>query len=330
MRFAQSPDTFTVEELPLFKLSGHGDHVYITTRRRGISTPYLLKELQKGLGIAEADLGCAGMKDRDAVALQTFSVPSRQRALALKVLAGLGVEVLSAIPHTHKLRTGKLAGNRFTVVLELEAPTDLGRLADGCERLKRVGLANAYGPQRFADGSGVEEGRLLFLGIRPKGPFRQGRFAVSVFQAFLFNELLDLRRGRGLYPGPVKGDVMKRHDSGGEFVALDLDDNLLWRTEALEISPAGPIFGRKMTQAEDDALEIELEVLGRHKMNLGSLAASKVPGGRRFLRIAVGDVKVDASAGRATLSFTLPPGSYASVLLQELGVTVVPPRRAAG
>jgi tRNA pseudouridine13 synthase len=327
VRFAQSADTFTVEEIPLFSLCGHGEHFYLKTRRRGLSTPFILKELHRRLRVGEEELGCAGMKDRDAVALQSFSVPARLRRQAVGVLEELGVEVLAATPHTHKLRTGKLAGNRFTLVVELESDDERAPLRDGCVRLSREGMPNAFGPQRFADFSGVEAGRRLFLGLRPQGPFRRSRFSLSVFQALLFNELLAIRRERGLYPLPVPGDVVKRHDTGGEFVAPDVDDNLVWRVESLEASPAGPIFGRKMAQAQADALAIELEVLTRHGLNLGSVAATRAPGTRRFLRVPTGAIAVDLSseAGSARLSFSLPPGSYASVLLQELGVRIIPP-----
>jgi len=327
LRFRQSPATFTVEELPLFSLCGHGDHAYLKTRRSGLSTPHILKELQRRLKIGEADLGCAGMKDRDAVAVQTFSVPARSRGQAVRLLEELGVEVLASTPHTHKLRTGKLAGNRFTLIVEIDSPGELEGLRGACARLARQGMPNAFGPQRFADFSGVEEGRKLFLGIRPRGVFRQGRFAMSVFQALLFNELLALRRERGLFPAPVPGDVVKRHDSGGEFVALELDDNLLWRVESLEVSPAGPIFGRKMAQAQADALDMELEVLSRHKLNLGSVASTKAPGGRRFLRVPTGPIAIEENAAEAAvrLAFELPPGSYANVLLRELDVQLIPP-----
>ena len=328
MKFTQGPDTFTVEEMPLFEPSGRGGHAYLTVRRAGMSTPFLLGELRRRLRLNEEELGCAGMKDRDAVAVQTLSVPATARHAAEGHLAKLGVEVLSSAFHEHKLRTGKLAGNRFTVAVDLEDPSELQILQEGCRRLEAEGLPNAFGPQRFADGSGIEEGRRLFLGLRPSGPFRRARFAVSVFQARIFNELLDLRRRRGSYPWPVSGDLMKRHDSGGEFVAAEEDlPALRERVADLQVSPAGPIIGRKMARAAGEALALELEVLGAHGLDIRSLAATRAPGTRRFLRVPLGRVRLAPQEGRAVLSFFLPPGSYASVLLVELGVEVIPPPR---
>jgi tRNA pseudouridine13 synthase len=327
MKFRQSTQTFVVEEVPLFEPSGRGDHVYIWTRRSGMSTPFLLKQLQRALRLGEVDLGCAGHKDRDALALQTISLPGRLERRAIQVLEGMGVEVLDARRHGHKLRTGKLAGNRFTVTVELDLPGDLEALEARCGMAEREGFPNAFGPQRFADGSAVEEGRRGFLGIRSRGPFRASRFAVSVFQSLLFNDVLELRQRRGLYPQPVPGDLMKKHETGGEFVALEVDETLRARGAALEISPTGPLFGGKMPRPEGKAWALENEILGRHGLAPAQVAAARAPGARRFLRVPTGSMDLRTEDQRVFLGFLLPPGSYASVLLAHLGIEVVPPQR---
>ncbi|MEW6757553.1 MAG: tRNA pseudouridine(13) synthase TruD [Acidobacteriota bacterium] len=330
LRFVQSPGTFTVEEIPLFPPCGHGSHAYLTVRRAGSSTPFLLGEIRRRLRLAEEDLGCAGMKDRDAVAVQTFSIPSRLRAQAELAFGELGCEVLSSALHTHKLRTGKLAGNRFTVRVEGAEPTDGETLEADLRRIEAEGMPNAFGPQRFADRSGLEEGRKIFLGHRPSGPFRRARFLVSAFQALLFNDWLEARRSRGLLPWPVPGDVMKRHDSGGEFPAEEVDETLLARVRSLEISPAGPLFGGKMARASKEALQFEEETLARHGLTVRDVASARAPGARRPMRVPVGRVEFVWTDGGAVLSFTLPPGSYASVLLGEAGIEIVPPPRREG
>lgn len=327
MRFRQSARTFVVEEVPLFEASGRGDHVYLWTRRAGMSTPFLLKQLQRALRVGEEDLGCAGHKDRDAVALQTFSLPGRLERRAVQVLQDMGVEVLWTKRHAHKLRTGKLRGNRFTVTVELDLPGDVEALEARCVLAEREGFPNAFGPQRFADGSAIEEGRRAFLGIRSRGPFRSSRFAVSVFQSVLFNDLLERRQRKGLYPGPVQGDLMKKHETGGEFVALDVDEALVARTAALDISPTGPIFGGKMPRPEGRAWELETEVLGRHGLSHVQVSAARAPGARRCLRVPTGPIELQAEGTTARFGFLLPPGSYASVLLAHLGIEVIPPDR---
>jgi len=205
------------------------------------------------------------------------------------------------------------------------APEDAAALQAACSKVESDGLPNAFGPQRFGDLNAAEIGRLLFLGTRPYGPFRKARFAISAFQASVFNEVLDERRSRGLYPGPIPGDLMKRHDSGGEFVAQEIDDNLEWRTAALEVSPTGPILGKKMAWPGGGVLDLELELIARFGLNQASVLATKAPGARRFLRIPTGPISVSIEGATASLAFQLPPGSYATVLLAELGVEIVKP-----
>ena len=333
LRFRQSADTFTVEEIPLFEPSGEGGHLYLTIRRRDMSTPFLLRRLQSSLGLKEPDLGCAGNKDRDATAVQTVSLPAALEDKALRILEDLGVDVLAATRHAHKLRTGKLRGNRFTVRIEWSGAGEHERLDAACRRAADEGFPNAFGPQRFGDGRAVEEGRLLFCGLRRGGSFRKSRFAVSVFQAHLFNELLRLRMERGLYPGPVAGDLMKKHETGGEFVAEEPGGEIEERVLGMEISPTGPIPGRKMPRPALEAWKLEMEVFSANGLNEGSLMATRAPGARRFLRVPVGSLVIEAfdggdgpdEAGTAVLAFTLPPGSYASVLLGEMGCDVLPP-----
>jgi tRNA pseudouridine13 synthase len=325
MRFLQSPETFAVEEIPLYPLSGAGEHLYVTFRRSGLSTPHVLRELERKLGLKETEIGCAGNKDRDAVATQTISLPSRVRERAEKALGELGAEILSSTLHPHKLRTGKLAGNRFTVRLEMASPDEEGPLREALSRLESSGMPNAFGPQRFGDSDAAENGRLLFLGARPYGSFKKARFAISAFQALVFNELLSERRARGLCPGPIPGDLMKRHDSGGEFTAQESDDNLEWRVSALEVSPTGPILGRKMPWPSGQALELELEIAARFGLGQPSIQAAKAPGARRFLRVPTGPISVSAHETSATVCFLLPPGSYANVMLAEAGVEIVKP-----
>lgn len=325
MKFLQSPETFTVEEVPLYAASGTGEHLYVTFRRSGLSTPHVLKQLERRLGLKEVDIGCAGNKDKDAVAVQTISLPARVRERADKALEELGAQVLSATPHPHKLRTGKLAGNRFSVRLELESPDEAGRLREALSTLESGGVPNAFGPQRFGDSDAAENGRLLFLGARPYGPFRKARFAISAFQALVFNELLRERRARGSFPGPIPGDLMKRHDSGGEFLTQESDDNLEWRVSALEVSPTGPILGKKMPWPEGEALDLELEIAARFGLNQASVLAAKAPGARRFLRVPTGAISLSVEGLAAIVGFQLPPGCYASVLLAEAGVEIVKP-----
>jgi len=319
-----------VEEIPLFPPCGRGDHLYLTISKRNLSTPYLLNVIRKAARLSEEEIGCAGYKDRDAVTVQTISIPCRAEKQAVRAIESLGAEVVASALHTHKLRTGKLAGNRFEVHLVADQAPDILQLGKACSMAERDGLPNRFGPQRFADGTATEQGRLLFLGRRPTGTFRKARFAVSVFQAYIFNEVLAARRRQGSYPGPLNGDLMKKHETGGEFVTTGGDPQIPARLAALEISPTGPMVGKKMAWPEAEALVLELNVLRSLGISPERVALAKAPGTRRFLRVPVGKIQIyQQSPANVRLRFNLPPGSYATVLLYELGVTLSIPERSS-
>lgn len=323
LRFRQSPETFTVVELPLYELSGEGDHLYVTVRKRGLSTPHLLSQLQRRLKLKEEEIGCAGNKDKEATSTQTLSVPLRVEQEVGRVLTELGVELLEAKRHGHKLRTGKLAGNRFEVVLEGDGPEDGKALRTKARSLEIKGLPNAFGPQRFGDGDVVEQGRLLFLGQRSRKSVRNARFAVSAFQSHVFNKVLQLRQEEGSWPGPLPGDLLKKHDTGGEFIAEERDAETVSRVENFLISPTGPLPGKKMPWPKNEALALEEKVLASTGISTDQLHLSRTPGTRRFLRIKVGLLSIsEVDRYHYLVSFSLPAGAYATVLLQELDVTL--------
>src|SRR5258708_25214344 len=90
------------------------------------------------------------MKDRHAVTRQMVSVPD-VGSERLAQLEGEGIRLLRVSRHGNKLKPGHLRGNRFRILVrdvDPAARTD-DRLARVLERLRRDGLPNFYGPQRF-------------------------------------------------------------------------------------------------------------------------------------------------------------------------------------
>jgi len=106
---------------------------------------------------------------------------------------------------------------------------------------------------------------------------------------------------------------------GGMFVASDMDAEQR-RFDAREIVTAGPIFGRKMFAASQEAAEREAGVLGAFGLTptafhgLGKLAL----GTRRHNLVYVDDLTAVSEPDGLRLAFRLAAGSYATVLLREL------------
>lgn len=141
-------DDFIVEEIPLYKPCGEGQHCYLFVEKRGISTLELVARLARALGVPQQAIGYAGLKDARAVARQWISLdgvpPERAAELQLE-----GIRILQASRHRNKLKLGHLAGNRFILRIR-DVPREKLPAAEAVlAELTRRGVPNYFGEQRF-------------------------------------------------------------------------------------------------------------------------------------------------------------------------------------
>ena len=312
-------EDFHVEELPLYEPSGEGEHLYLTVEKAGRTTPEVARELAQALGAREA--GTAGLKDKQAVTVQRISVQTRASAEEALKLQGPGFRVLAAARHGNKLRPGHLRGNRFRVVVRGCERDALTRAIAICDRLRRDGAANLFGPQRFGKyGDNAELGRKLLLRETQVRDRFLRRMALSALQSELFNRCLAARIADRLFTAAVEGDVLRKRDSGGLFVCEAPAVDAL-RVLSGEVDPAGPLPGHSLFAARGEALAREERVLGEAQIEPRSFAAGggEMQGARRPYRIPVDELAVEpAGPDVLRLSFALPRGSYALAVLREV------------
>jgi tRNA pseudouridine13 synthase len=290
------------------------------------------------------DIGSAGLKDRRAVTRQRLSVPGAdpERALALsfELAPGQRLGVIDARRHGNKLKTGHLSGNRFRLRLATRDPGAPAAARAILERLALTGVPNYYGEQRFGSrGDNAERGRALLAG-RGGAPPRERRLLLSALQSHLFNRVLDARLDLGPPRRVLAGDVLVRPGGHASFLAPDPPTAEQARADAGEIVPTGPMFGPRMSQpaAGSPAAQLEEAILAEEHLSLADFgrAGRLAEGTRRELAIAVSDITVELEPGdfgdssgthtEATMivSFGLPRGAYATVLLSELTKTKSP------
>jgi tRNA pseudouridine13 synthase len=149
-------------------------------------------------------------------------------------------------------------------------------------------------------------------------PARLRRFYVSAYQSFLFNQLLAQRIERGLLGRLLLGDLAMIHGKGAVFDVADPQVEQP-RADRFEISPSGPLYGRKMTMPRGLPGEMEQRVLDQEGLQLEDwrVRGLKLKGARRALRVPLHEAQVGYDEG-LELSFVLPPGSYATVVLREI------------
>ena len=109
------PEDFIVEEIPAYSPSGNGDFLYLWIEKTGIDTVTLLKMMSESLSVPEKEIGYAGIKDKQAVTRQWMSVPSRCKENLVQLDSEAAIQLLEVTRHEHRIRTGKLAGNRFDI-----------------------------------------------------------------------------------------------------------------------------------------------------------------------------------------------------------------------
>lgn len=316
--FKASPEDFEVEELPAYLPQGDGEHLFLWVEKRGRSTQDVAKALARAVGLPEREVGWAGLKDRQAVTRQYFSLPAKKAEPLVPGLSLPGVTVLHAKRHKNKLKTGHLKGNRF--VLTLREVRDAGAARAALDGLRARGVPNYFGEQRFGvGGDNAARGKaILQAGGRHRDRFERKLF-LSAYQSDLFNRVLARRLEAGTVTTALSGDVLKKHGTGGEFVceAPAVDQP---RVDAFEVSPTGPLFGPEMRAPGGEVAALEAAVLADDGVGpeLFLAGGDETRGARRLLRIPLSATLEEQGGGVLKLLLELPAGSYATVVLREL------------
>jgi len=300
-------EDFIVTELPLQLPSGEGEHIWLDIEKNGANTAFVAQQLAEAAGVQERDVGYAGLKDRYAITRQWFSIYlPKGETPDLTLLQHPEFNVLSQSRHVKKLRPGDLQGNRFRIVLR-----DVTGERDAIEaNLKAVashGTPNYFGAQRFGhDGGNVEQGRaMLAREIRVRSPKKKGIY-LSAVRSFVFNEVLALRIHQGLWGKTLPGDVM---DEAGR--------------------PTGPLWGRGRVIATDQAQALEDGVAERHASLCDGMEHAGLDQERRSLVASPVEMSWEwPQANQLVLTFSLPAGSYATSVLNEILRTTEPDRHA--
>jgi tRNA pseudouridine13 synthase len=334
IKFTPSAETFVVEELPAYAPSGTGEHTYLWIEKRGVTTLDAIRRIGDLLGVDSREIGYAGMKDRNAVTRQWISLqriePERARQLDTA-----DIKVLEATRHGNKLRLGHSNGNRFELVVTVAGDDEAHAHADVRTRLETLaaaGVPNRFGEQRFGTaGDNAAVGLALLRGERHERNHRVRKLLLSAAQSAVFNRALDLRASRGGLRAVLAGDVLQKVATGGLFITEDVAVDQT-RVDAGELVPTGPMPGGREKEPPPGtaarALEDEaLAATGATREDFDR-AGRDLPGARRPLLVplTLGDPPVQPEPGRAgpgevalRLRFSLPAGSYATVVVQALG-----------
>ena len=329
-RIRSTPEDFQVEELPAFEASGSGEHLLLTIEKRGINTAFAAKRIAEWAGVGEMAIGHAGLKDRHAVTRQRFSVH-----LPKKVAPDLSLldsddgderlRVLEHAWHSRKLPRGALAGNRFVLALR-DVQGDRVAVESRLQAIAERGVPNYFGEQRFGRGGNNLGAALSMFEGRRVGRDQRGML-LSAARSTLFNRALARRVAAGNWDaggteGALDGEVWMLDGSRSVFGPEPFNETLAQRLATFDIHPTGPLWGRGELRSSDAVQAIELVALADDesaRLRVG-LEAAGLKQERRSLRLRPADLCWNWLADDVLeLGFALPPGTYATVVLAELG-----------
>jgi tRNA pseudouridine13 synthase len=309
-----------VEEVLGFEPAGHGQHMLLQVRKRGVDTPRVARALAALAGVPPVGVGYAGLKDRHAVTTQWFTVDLAGRPEPDWASLGVeGVEVLGAHHHDRKLRRGAHRANRFELTLR-EVAGDRAGLEAQLARVGEAGVPNYFGEQRFGRGGENPEKALALLRgelrVRDRG---ERGLLLSAARSVLFNRVLAARVAAGTWDRALPGEVLMLDGRHSWFVADEITDELRERVARGEIHPTGSLWGRGEPPSQGEARAAEIEALEGCAAWCEGLERAGLDQDRRALRVMARALSFEwLPDGALRLRLTLPSGAYATAVLREV------------
>lgn len=313
-----TPEDFVVDEDLGFTPDGGGEHVFLRVEKRGANTEWVARELASFAGVDAGAVSFAGMKDRHAVARQTFSLQLPGRADPdWTALQNSEFRIVSAARHSRKLRRGALKGNSFEITLRDVSGDRVA--ADRCfDAIARDGVPNYFGEQRFGrNGANLERARQVFAGRRVRR-HELGVF-LSAARAELFNAVLATRVAEANWNHALEGEVWMLHGSHSIFGPEPLSPELLERQKRGDIVATGPLWGGGALRTDSDVARIENEIADRYPEFAQGLAKFDLRHERRALVLRPQNLAFEwVDENSLQVRFWLNSGSYATAFIREI------------
>ncbi|MCK4864099.1 MAG: tRNA pseudouridine(13) synthase TruD [Gammaproteobacteria bacterium] len=311
---------FKVDEKFAFDATGEGEHALLHIKKQDTNTDWLSRQISQLAGVRKVDVSYAGLKDRNAVTTQWFSVwlPGKPDP-DWSQLNSENIEILQTIRHSRKLRRGSLRGNQFNLIIR-DVEGDASDLEHRMNIIKQDGVPNYFGAQRFGiDGNNLEKAKIMFGGKREKDRFKRSIY-LSAARSAMFNDVLSQRVEMNKWADGISGDVMLLDNSHSYFLAEEIDEKIIQRLKEHDIHPSGPLWGRGDLLSKGVVAEIEKKLPEKFEVFDLGLRNARLDQERRSLRLSVNDFQYshDVKNNILYLSFFLPAGGYATSVLREI------------
>lgn len=319
---------FMVDEIMPIQPSGEGEHLWLHIEKSGCNTDWLAQQLAKAADVKSVAVSYAGMKDRHAITTQWFSVqlPGRPDP-DLSSIEGDEVKILQSHRHDKKLKRGALSGNRFNIRIR-DITGSLDQLISRLEKIQQCGVPNYFGEQRFGIGmNNLNKAEILFQGKLRRLKKHQRGLYLSSARSWIFNQILSRRIEQNNWDQYLPGDVFMLNGKSACFA--DDGTDISQRLDDLEIHPTGALWGEGESMAVGQCLKIEQEIAANNAELSKGLEDARLKQERRSLRLKVDNLAWQIDRDNAIgVTFELPAGAFATMVLRELVSLIEMPRNS--
>ncbi len=295
-----------------------GKYFLYVMKKRNMTTHAALSMIAKNLGIKKESIGYAGLKDRFAVTTQYVTIKNTDKGPDLEEL-NLGNVQLFKVGNTDKqIEVGNLTGNHFVITLRKKHVRNLQNV----KKINQKGFPNYFGEQRFGNkGNNHVIGKFLL-----KRKFKEALKLINE------NSKENLRNIQSVEKTELKFFI---HAYQSWIFNAVLKECIRKKLPVKRL----PVIGNSTVLGKNKADRILLEILEKdgvksndfkiHELRLtcnGAQRAAFVKTGikfnilkkRGFLESRRSFASPKIIDDYFQLYFTLPKGSYATVVLAEL------------
>lgn len=336
--FKQSKDDFVVTEIPLYEFSGEGEHLILKIRKKDLATWDAVQIIANFLGCKPRDIGYAGLKDKNAMTIQSISIPKKYEE-KFNTFSHENIKILDKTYHNNKIKIGHLKGNKFFIRLKRVNLVNARKIEQVVKAIATHGIPNYFGFQRFGnEGDNYKKGKDIIDGKLKEKRRNLHQMYINAYQSYLFNTWLSKRVEMSkLIDAFEPKEICEKLN-----LPLDIVKQMKKQAHPFKLLPGDLMnhypFGRIFHVEE---LDVEAEKFNnRDRVVTGLLAGKRVKksiglaydlekdydeetsedGARRFAWIFPDDLQSNYKEEKnwMELQFTLPKGSYATEVISEI------------
>jgi len=344
-KIKQIPEDFIVKEILKLALDESGEYSYFLLKKKNLTTLGALQTISHELKIAAKNINYAGNKDKNAVTEQYISIKEKSKRLETD-FSFKNIELKFLGRGKERIFLGKLSENEFELILRNLAEEDIEKLKKNIGLLKKLNyfLPNYFDEQRFSK-KNFEIGKFLikkeykkasdllkndpqfpglkdhlsknpndYIGALNKLNKRVLRLYVHAVQSYIFNETISN------YISNFKNDKFVNYSLGKFCFSSQKIKNIKI-----------PLAGFDSSLGDNKIENIIKEIMKKQNFNIVEFLNRQIPeltleadnrnllmqiSNFAFTRIS--DDELNENMKKAKVKFTLPKGSYATMVVKFL------------